>query len=93
MSPAAVSSACAPVPAWSPMCSVTLDTSAWAALLVPAGLAVAPPAAAEELDEEEQAAAVSVTVASAAASAILRRVRGEDRRENRAVRSMIILPS
>src|SRR5438270_729887 len=34
MSPAAVSNACAPVPAWSPTCSVTPDTLAWLARLV-----------------------------------------------------------
>src|SRR2546421_6115919 len=38
ISPAAVSSACAPEPAWSPMCRVTPETSAAAAACVPAPL-------------------------------------------------------
>ena len=90
--PAAVSSACAPVPAWSPMCSVTSETSAWAALAVPAGLAVAPPAADEELDDEQPAAS-SVTAASAATDVSRRRVRGEPGRESQSVRYIsIVLP-
>src|SRR6185312_11498366 len=48
ISPAAVSSACAPVPAWSPTCSVTPDKLAWFGLLVPDELAVAPLPAAED---------------------------------------------
>src|SRR5437016_7676863 len=56
ISPAAVSSACAPEPAWSPMCRVTPETSAAAAgTFVPAlaaGEAAGP-------DDEQPAASVS----------------------------------
>src|SRR6478735_6922045 len=62
ISPAAVSSACAPVPAWSPTCSVTPDK-----------LAVAPLPAAE--DEEEEEHAVSTARLAAAARASTRFVR------------------
>ena len=43
--PAAVSSACAPVPAWSPTCRVTPETLVWFALEVPDELADALPLA------------------------------------------------
>src|SRR5258705_2330578 len=52
ISPAAVSSACAPVPAWSPTCSVTPDTLAWFALLVPDALAGVPLPAAHDAQQE-----------------------------------------
>src|ERR1700692_3978870 len=54
ISPAAVSSACAPVPPCSPTCSVTPDTLAWLAPLVADELAVAALPAAED-DEDEHA--------------------------------------
>src|ERR1700761_6030360 len=69
---AAVSSACAPVPAWSPMCSVTPDTLAWFGLLVPDELAVAPLPAE---DDEEDEHAVSTARLAAAARASTRFVR------------------
>ena len=87
--PAAVSSACAPVPAWSPMCSVTLETSACAALAVPDEVAVAPPAEDDELDEQPATAAR----ASSAEAATHRRGRVKDGRATRSVRSIsIVLP-
>src|SRR5207247_3141293 len=83
--PAAVSRACAPVPAWSPMCKVTPDTLAWFALLVPDELAVAPPTSpasfpAAEDDEEEEHAVSTARLAAAA------------RASTRFVRIIIVLP-
>ena len=78
ISPAAVSSACAPVPAWSPTCRVTPDTLAWFALLVPDELADAPPAA--EDDEEDEHAVSTARLAAAA------------RASTRFVRFIIVLP-
>src|SRR2546429_1728667 len=79
ISPAAVSSACAPVPAWSPMCSVTPDTLAGLALLVPDELAVAPPTSPPPFpaadDDEEDEHAVSTARLAAAARASTRDVR------------------
>src|SRR5580704_2181013 len=69
--PAAVSSACAPVPAWSPMCSVTSATSACAADCVPLGLVVALLAVWELADvefAEEQPAAARAAAARTPAS-------------------------
>ncbi len=68
ISPAAVSSACAPVPAWSPTCSVTPDKLAWFGLLVPDELAVAPLLAAEDDEEEEHAVSTARLAAAARAS-------------------------
>src|SRR6201995_3370612 len=68
ISPAAVSRACAPVPAWSPMCKVTPDTLAWFGLLVPDELAVAPLPAAEDDEEEEHAVSTARLAAAARAS-------------------------
>src|SRR6266702_6259730 len=67
ISPAAVSSACAPVPAWSPTCRVTPDTLTWFALLVPDEVADAPPAA-EDDDEDEHAVSTARLAAAARAS-------------------------
>src|SRR5712671_3606746 len=64
ISPAAVSSACAPVPAWSPMCRVTPDTLTWFAL-VPDELAETPPPAAED-DEDDEHAVSTARLAAAA---------------------------
>ena len=75
ISPAPVSSACAPVPAWSPTCSVTPDTSAWFAPLVPDELAVAPPTSPAADDDEEEEHAVSTAKLAAAARASTRFVR------------------
>src|SRR6266480_2353269 len=63
ISPAAVSRACAPVPAWSPMCKVTPDTLTWFALLVPDE-----PGAVEDDVEEEQAVSTARPAAAARAS-------------------------
>src|SRR6266568_5506305 len=79
ISPAAVSSACAPVPAWSPMCSVTPDTLAGVTLLVPDGLAVAPLPAVEDDEEDEHAVSTARLAAAARAS-------------TRFVRFIIVLP-
>src|SRR6266436_4860341 len=61
ISPAAVSSACAPVPAWSPMCKVTPDTLTWFALLVPDE-----PGDVVEDDEEDEHAVSAARLAAAA---------------------------
>src|ERR1700748_1895994 len=66
--PAAVSSACAPVPAWSPTCSVTPDTLAWFGLLVPDELAVAPLPSAADDEEEDHAVSTARLAAAARAS-------------------------
>src|ERR1700693_3551787 len=62
--PAAVSSASAPVPAWSPMCRVTPETLVWFALLVPVELAdallLAETLLAEDGDEDEDEHAAAV---------------------------------
>src|SRR4029077_19267573 len=68
ISPAAVSSACAPVPAWSPACSVTADTWAWFGLLVPGELAVLPLPAAEDDEDDEHAVSTARLAAAARAS-------------------------
>src|SRR6267378_3500580 len=68
ISPAAVSSACAPVPAWSPTCSVTPDTLAWLGLLVPDELAVLPLPAAEDDEDDEHAVSTARLAAAARAS-------------------------
>jgi hypothetical protein len=68
ISPAAVSRACAPVPAWSPMCKVIPDTLAWFGLLVPDELAVAPLPAAEDDEEDEHAVSTARLAAAARAS-------------------------
>src|SRR5713226_6115662 len=76
--PAAVSSASAPVPAWSPMCRVTPETLVWFALEVPVELAdallLAEAPLADDGEEDEQAAAVRVARLMAAATARVRRV-------------------
>src|SRR5712671_1228167 len=68
ISPAAVSSACAPVPAWSPTCRVTPDTLAWFALLAPDELAVAPLLADEDDEDDEHAVSTARLAAAARAS-------------------------
>jgi hypothetical protein len=67
------------VPAWSPICSVTPDTLAGLALLVPDGLAVAPLPAAEDDEEDEHAVSTARLAAAARAS-------------TRFVRFIIVLP-
>src|SRR6266702_3306939 len=104
--PAAVSRACAPVPAWSPTCRVTSETLTWLALLVPPvfGDAVFGDAAAgdadeeaEEEDEDEQAVSTARLTAAARASTrcgVRPGARGDRlaRREASSVRYIIVLP-
>jgi hypothetical protein len=73
ISPAAVSRAWAPVPAWSPTCRVTPDT-AWFALLVPDELADVPPpeAAGADAEDEQPVSAASAARLAPAATASTR---------------------
>jgi hypothetical protein len=67
------------VPAWSPTCSVTPDTLAWFAPLVPDELAVAALPAAEDDEDDEHAVSTARLAAAARAS-------------TRFVRFIIVLP-
>ena len=90
ISPAAVSSACAPEPAWSPICRVTLETSVVPALAVPPVLAV-PPDAVLPLDEEQPAATRASRAMLAASGSARRRPARAARRGARWCRAVFVV--